>query len=141
MPIVTDAGFRAETPREWRGADDLGEGAGLSVRLANDQDPAPLAEAFDRIETIAVDFPSFSDGRGFSLARRLRALGFRGRLRARGRLIADQYPLARAVGFDEVEVGAEIAARQAEASWRAAARRGAPLYRLRQAAAGAAPEG
>ena len=62
-------------------------------------------------DLLAIDFPSFSDGRGFSLARRLRELGFKGRLRASGRLIVDQYAMARRVGFDEVEVAPDIAAR------------------------------
>jgi hypothetical protein len=36
-------------------------------------------------------------------------------------LIADQYAMARRVGFDEVEVAPDIAARQPEDQWRARA--------------------
>ena len=53
---------------------------------------------------IAIDFPDFADGRGFSLARRLRSLGYRGHLRARGSIIADQFGQALSCGFDEVEI-------------------------------------
>jgi uncharacterized protein (DUF934 family) len=70
---------------------------------------------------IGIDFPSFADGRGFTLARRLRELGYQGRLRATGRLIADQYAMARRVGFDEVQVAADIAARQPVDQWLARA--------------------
>jgi uncharacterized protein (DUF934 family) len=77
---------------------------------------------------IRVEFPSMGDGRGFSIARRLRELGFAGRLRAAGPLIADQFAAARRVGFDEVEVPESLAARQPEASWLRPAR---PAYQRR----------
>ena len=88
--------------------------------LAPDTAPASLAEHLD-LPLIGIAFPAFNDGRGFSLARRLRELGYQGRLRATGRLIADQYAMARRVGFDEVEVAPDIAARQPEAQWLARA--------------------
>ena len=91
-----------------------------AVVLAPDTPPATLADHLDQ-PLIGIDFPSFSDGRGFSLARLLREAGYRGRLRATGRLIADQYAMARRVGFDEVEVAADIAARQPQDQWRARA--------------------
>ncbi|MDO5705248.1 MAG: DUF934 domain-containing protein [Paracoccus sp. (in: a-proteobacteria)] len=72
-------------------------------------------------DLIAVDFPAMTDGRGFSLARRLREIGFAGRLRATGKLIADQYAMARRVGFDEVEITPELAARQPQDQWLARA--------------------
>ncbi|MGN7868849.1 hypothetical protein PARHAE_00283 [Paracoccus haematequi] len=84
--------------------------------LAPDTPLADLEQYLDR-ELIAIDFPSFTDGRGFSLARRLRELGYQGRLRASGRLIADQYAMARRVGFCEVEVAPDIAARQPQDQW------------------------
>ncbi len=70
---------------------------------------------------IRIGFPSFADGRGFTLARRLRAAGFRGRLRATGHVLADQYAMARRSGFDEVEIDSALAARQPEGQWRARA--------------------
>lgn len=91
-----------------------------AVTLAPDTPPATLSDHLDAA-LIGIDFPAFSDGRGFTLARRLRELGYTGRLRATGRLIADQYAMARRVGFDEVEVAPDIAARQPEDQWRARA--------------------
>ena len=93
------------------------------VTLAPDTTPEELVDHLHRA-VIAVDFPTFSDGRGFSLGRRLREIGFTGRLRATGRLIADQYAMARRVGFDEVQIAPDIAARQpaqqglARADWK-----------------------
>lgn len=70
---------------------------------------------------IRIDFPSFADGRGFTLARLLRLQGFTGRLRARGHVLADQYAMARRSGFDEVEIDEALARRQPEDQWRARA--------------------
>lgn len=90
------------------------------VTLAPDTDPATLSDQMHH-PLIAIQFPSFSDGRGFTLARRLRELGYQGKLRATGRLIADQYGMARRVGFDEVQVAGDIAARQPVDQWLARA--------------------
>ena len=65
-----------------------------------------------------MEFPSFSDGRGFTIARVLRRRGFNGKLRARGHVIADQYAMARRSGFDEVEISDDLAARQPAEQWR-----------------------
>ncbi|WP_163849439.1 DUF934 domain-containing protein [Pseudooceanicola aestuarii] len=104
--IVTDAGFAAVDPKG---------GAPLSVvELCSDADPdtAPLDA-----DMIVVDFPSFADGRGFTIARRLRLRGYAGHLRARGHVIADQYAMARRSGFDDVAISAELAARQPQEQW------------------------
>ena len=54
----------------------------------------------------------------FSIAARLRAMGYAGRLRAAGPLIADQFRAARRVGFDEIELPDAMAERQPEPQWR-----------------------
>ncbi|HMK88808.1 MAG TPA: DUF934 domain-containing protein, partial [Methylocystis sp.] len=96
----------------------LPDGALLGVRVDNTADPAQLAPCFGRLSLIAIAFPAFSDGRGFSLARLLRRAGFKGELRASGRLLADQITHALRCGFDTIEVASDIAARQHEAQWR-----------------------
>ena len=78
------------------------DAAGIAVDLGPEDDPATLADRFAQIAMIRVDFPSFADGRGFTIARRLRDAGYIGRLRAAGHMIADQYAMARRAGFDEV---------------------------------------
>ena len=122
MPLVTETGF---APDDWtRDAAQAGdrliaplEAGAPGVDVANTADPAELAPHFDRLDLIAVAFPAFSDGRGFTLARRLRAAGFAGRLRAVGALVPDQHRFARSCGFDEIEIDEARAARQPEADW------------------------
>lgn len=54
---------------------------------------------------LEIAFPSFKDGRGFTLARELRdRLGYRGWLRASGDLLPDQATHLRDVGFDDVVI-------------------------------------
>jgi uncharacterized protein (DUF934 family) len=124
MPVlVTEAGFG---PDDWTAgfltpealeAGGLPEG-GLAADLPNDRDPAVLAPWLGRLALVRVAWPGTADGRGFSIARRLRAMGYTGRLRAAGPLIADQFRAARRVGYDEVELPDAVAARQPEAQWR-----------------------
>jgi len=87
------------------------------VDVTNDLDPDSLTGFFDLVSAIRIPFPSFADGRGFSIARRLRQLGFEGMLRAQGHVLADQYPLAIRCGFDEIEITAELAQRHDETQW------------------------
>ncbi len=108
--IVTDTGFAHD---DWTGGF---EGANV-LDLASDTDPATLADKLAGVEMIRVDFPTFSDGRGFTIARMLRLMGYDGRLRAKGHVISDQYAMARRVGFDEVEISDDLATRQPEDQW------------------------
>ena len=119
--IVTDTGFAGEdwthgflTPEQLAANDDA---PATGLDLAPDADLAGLAGRLDDIDLIRIAFPSFADGRGFTLARNLRRMGFHGRLRAKGHVIADQYAMARRAGFDEVEIDAEQAERQPQDQW------------------------
>lgn len=113
--IVTDAGFGPGT----RG--DIATLAGLTdqtaVDLTNTDDPQALAGHLDRLTLIRVAFPTFNDGRAFTIARRLREMGYTGKLLAYGPVIADQYAMLRRVGFDGAEIPDEIAARQPAEQW------------------------
>ena len=100
--LVTDAGFQPLPDLPATGVADL----------AHTDDPATLN--LDGITLIRVHVPAFNDGR-------VRMLGYAGELRAVGPMIADQYPMARRVGFDAVEIPDDIAARQPEAQWTARA--------------------
>ncbi|MCZ0812287.1 MAG: DUF934 domain-containing protein [Pseudomonadota bacterium] len=114
--IVNDHGFR---PDDWTlpltALEDARSGYGID--LPSSADPMELAGRLPEIPLIRVDFPSFSDGRGFTIARQLRLMGYKGRLRARGHVIADQYAMARRAGFDEIEIPEDLAARQPEDQW------------------------
>ena len=61
---------------------------GLLVQ-PDDELPAVLAVA-PRCALVAIDFPSFNDGRGYSFAQQLRAAGYSGELRAVGDVLRDQ---------------------------------------------------
>ena len=88
------------------------------AHLPSDTDPATLTGRLDRVvHMIRVDFPAVADGRGFTIARQLRLMGYAGRLRAAGHVIADQYAMARRAGFDEVEISDDLALRQPEDQW------------------------
>ena len=95
----------------------LGSRTATGVRIPNDADPDALKEHLPRLGLIAIPFPSFADGRGFSLAVRLRALGYTGQLRAEGHVIADQFAYLLQCGFDQVAVRPDIAARQPLDQW------------------------
>ena len=90
---------------------------GQVLRLAGDSDLPALARDLSPISMIEIEFPSSHDGRGFSLARALREVGFSGLITARGRVIADQYRHLRQCGFDGVLLTAQQAARMPECHW------------------------
>ena len=92
----------------------------LGVEIANTVKLSALEPHLDQLGLIAIGFPAFSDGRGFSIARQLRKAGFTGTLRAVGPLIVDQFAYALACGFDEVELPEGSMARQPVAQWVAA---------------------
>jgi uncharacterized protein (DUF934 family) len=92
----------------------------LGVHLPNDTDPEAVKPHFDRLSLISVGFPSFADGRGFSVGHCLRNLGFKGRLRATGPVISDQFDYLLACGFDEVSLPDSVAERQPPEHWVAA---------------------
>ncbi len=69
-----------------------------AVQLEPGDEPWPLLEALGSLELIAVNFPVFTDGRGFSYARELREKGYTGELRATGHFQRDQMTYLRRVG-------------------------------------------
>jgi uncharacterized protein (DUF934 family) len=135
MPLLDATGVVDHAPAELLGPDQLDAAPSdrapdesLSLALPNDADVAALEPSFSAIGLIAVTFPAFGDGRGFSLAKQLRALGFKGRLRASGPLLPDQLLYAFACGFDEVEVPDTVFARHSADAWTAAAGRAGLHY-------------
>jgi uncharacterized protein (DUF934 family) len=73
----------------------------LGVWLAPDDEPADAVPLLPSVQLIAVDFPAFTDGRGYSTATLLRTRhGWRGELRAIGDVLRDQLRALRRVGFD-----------------------------------------
>lgn len=113
--IVTDAGFGPATQPEVVALADLTDQT--AVDLSNTDDPAALSGHLDRLTLIRVAFPAFNDGRAFTIARKLREMGYKGHLLAKGPVIADQYAMLRRVGFDGAEIPADLALRQPAEQW------------------------
>ena len=76
-------------------------GSEIGVVLQSEDDPGRLRDSVAQLAVIAIDFPKFMDGRGFSIARMLRDdLGYQGELRAVGHFIPDQLHYMLRCGFD-----------------------------------------
>ena len=71
-----------------------------AVQLEPGEEPAPLLDALDTLDVVAINFPAFADGRGFSYARELRERGFTGEIRAVGHFMRDQLFYLQRCGFD-----------------------------------------
>lgn len=98
-PVIVPLAFWLAHREALMARDDVG------VLLAPADDPAALAGDVGALPLIAVDFPKFTDGRGYSTARLLREqYGFRGELRAVGDVLRDQLYYLRACGFDAFAV-------------------------------------
>lgn len=81
------------------------DNAPFGVVLQPADDVRALAPILERVAIVALTFPAFSDGRGFSQAMLLRErLGYKGELRAVGTVLLDQVPLMLRTGFDSFEV-------------------------------------
>ncbi|PVB59458.1 DUF934 domain-containing protein [Labrenzia sp. 011] len=80
--------------------------SGRTAALVEAGDDVETLQPFlDRLALVAVDFPSFSDGRAFSAARILREqIGYKGEIRATGKYILDQVPLAIRCGVTSFEM-------------------------------------
>lgn len=83
------------------------------VLLENTDDPRALEHDFDQLALIAVRFPKFTDGRGYSIARLLRRLGWKGELRAVGDVLRDQLFYMTRCGFDAFALRADQDAQSA----------------------------
>jgi uncharacterized protein (DUF934 family) len=120
-----------------RSAHDLG------VWLKPDTEPADLVEHFAAFGVIAIDFPVFRDGRGYSIARLLRdRYQWRGELRAIGDVLRDQLFYMERCGFDAYAVRADkdlnnalLAFGELTVRYQAAQDEPNPLFRRRHAGA------
>ncbi|WP_127143292.1 phosphoadenylyl-sulfate reductase [Pelagibacterium montanilacus] len=134
MRLFKNGGFMADPWTDWVEALDPAEASythvPLDVFVAHREafiaSPHPLGLRVDpghrvedveadmaRFSSVAISFPAFGDGRGFSSARLVRErFGFQGEVRAVGDILADQVPFLRRCGIDAFVV-ANPATRQA----------------------------
>jgi uncharacterized protein (DUF934 family) len=111
--------------------------AKYGVYLAPDQDPAVLKPWLAKLSLIAVQFPKFTDGRGYSIATLLRTrYGYTGELRAVGDVLRDQLFFMRRAGFDSYALREDLNAEKALAAftdfsvmYQTSAAQNAPLFR------------
>jgi uncharacterized protein (DUF934 family) len=81
--------------------ESLAARAQIGVWIASDERPEVLKGELDKFAVVAVDFPKFTDGRGYSIAYNLRMrLGYTGELRAIGDVLRDQLFQMQRTGFD-----------------------------------------
>ena len=80
----------------------------LGLWLASFERAEDIPDEVHRFPVIGVDFHKFTDGRGYTLAYRLRKqFGFRGELRAMGDILRDQLFYLKRVGFNAFAVRAD----------------------------------
>ncbi|MDX2424121.1 MAG: DUF934 domain-containing protein [Amphritea sp.] len=79
----------------------------LGVRINGDQDLDLLLQHLDALSLVAIEFPAFTDGRGFSFARILRRAGFTGQIRAEGDVSRDRLDHMQRCGFDAFAIPAD----------------------------------
>ncbi|MFO7550594.1 MAG: DUF934 domain-containing protein [Haliea sp.] len=85
----------------------LADKAGSAVQIEPGDGVSELLPALDAVRLVAVNFPLFTDGRGFSYARELRERGYAGELRAVGAFLPDQLHYLRRCGFDTFQFSDE----------------------------------
>jgi uncharacterized protein (DUF934 family) len=108
----------------------------VGVVLRSSEEPAEI-QRLEALPLIAIDFPKFSDGRGYTSARLLRErLGYKGELRAVGEVLRDQLFYMFRCGIDSFvlkagkdEKGALEAFREFSVTYQPAADDPRPLFR------------
>jgi uncharacterized protein (DUF934 family) len=114
---------------------------GVGIRLRSEQAAQLVAPYVAEAAVIAIEFPTFKDGRGYTTARLLRErFGYVGQLRAVGDVLRDQLFYLTRCGFDAFElkagkdtVGALNGFRDFSVTYQGAADDPRPLFRRRTA--------
>jgi len=77
----------------------------VAVWLAPGEEPKDLEDDLAALPLVAIHFPAFKDGRGYSYARELRTrYNFKGEVRATGDVLRDQLFYMTRCGFNAFEV-------------------------------------
>ena len=130
----------------WRASRDrlVARGGRLGVWLSGDDEPAEIAADLAHLDLIAVQFTSFTDGRGYSIGRVLRQrFGWARELRAIGDVQRDQLFYLARCGYDafslrpgeDVDTALRAFGDFSEA-YQTAVDRPVPLFRRRESAGG-----
>ena len=114
-----------------------GQAGLVGVWLDSDEEVEALADDLAQLPVVALNFPKFVDGRGFSSARLLRdRYDYKGEIRAIGNVIQDQLFMLQRCGFSQFclayNVNLEAAAKSLNDfsdSYQTAADQDQPLFR------------
>lgn len=144
--IVSLTLWNQEWNQAWNQAGEAAKAAGaaafagrsgkVGLRLRSSEAPENIL-ALEQAPLIAIEFPSFTDGRGYSNARLLRdRFGYRGELRAVGDVLRDQLFYMARVGIDSFALkagkdieGALAAFADFSVTYQASADEPRPLFR------------
>ena len=75
----------------------------FGIFLSPDAKIEAVIQHLDKLDLIAIEFPKFRDGRGFTMARRLRGqYAFHGDIRAVGYVLPDQFAALIQCGFTSI---------------------------------------
>jgi len=98
-PVLVPKQFWLANTEQLLNSDNVG------VWLDSDEGPEELEPYLEKLSLIAINFPKFADGRGYSYARILRdRFGYSGELRAMGDILHDQMFYLKRCGFDAFAV-------------------------------------
>jgi uncharacterized protein (DUF934 family) len=107
LPLIPPAGDILVPLAAWQALrDELVLRAGrLGVWLDSHEEPALIAGDLQHFAVVAVNFPKFIDGRGYSIAHLLRSrYGWKGELRAIGDIFRDHLFFLSSCGFDAYQL-------------------------------------
>lgn len=92
----------------WNNFKDQLEAGQAGLLLDAGEPPELITEELDKVALIAINFPAFADGRGYSYARLLRErYGYKGEIRAVGDVLQDQLFYMSRCGFDAYDIRAD----------------------------------
>ena len=144
LPEVPAAGDVIVPLALWRPRREelLARSGRIGVWLDSNEEPAAIADDLRDLGVVAVNFPKFGDGRGFSIAYLLRGrYGWKGELRAIGDIFRDQLFFLASCGFDAFELRAGEDPQEALAAfgdfseaYQSSIERPVPLFRRRHGA-------
>jgi uncharacterized protein (DUF934 family) len=86
-------------------------GRRIGILLEPGQHPKDIRDDLDQFELVAINFPTFMDGRGYSTAKILRdRYGYKKEIRAVGDVMRDQLYYMQRCGFNafEIKLGRDI---------------------------------
>lgn len=98
--IPTEGKVIVELATFLQDADNLLQRGNVAVLLKGDEQPELLVPYLSKLPLLCVNFPAFTDGRGYSIARLLRErFAYQGDIRAIGDVLIDQLFFMRRCGI------------------------------------------